>query len=132
MSLCLSFSSFFDSEFTTIVTATWANSVVNVMSTAVGADSQCRHNGNVMGTTFGLSGVRLSSFWMCHNLFVLDVVFNLVVVSVLVNVIIVFRGLPEGSRGGFGEVHPFQDCSHPVGDSAPREDLLLSVRMRAS
>jgi len=63
----LSFCSLLDSEFTTIVATAGAYGVIDVMSTAVGANSQSGHYSHVMGTTFRLSGVRLSSFRMCHN-----------------------------------------------------------------
>mgnify|MGYP000667725311 CR=1 FL=1 len=43
-----------------------AYGVINVVSTAVRADCQCGYFQNVMCTTFRLSGVRLSSFRMCH------------------------------------------------------------------
>ena len=56
----------FDSQFTTIVAARRANSVENMHCTAVRAYSQCRCFNYVMGTTFGLTGVALSSFRMCH------------------------------------------------------------------
>ena len=55
------------SQFTTIVAASWADSVVDVMSATVRTKSQCWHFCLVMSTTFRGSGVRLSSFWMCHN-----------------------------------------------------------------
>ena len=65
--LGLSFLSLLDSQLATIVTAARAYGVVNVVCATVRADSQRRHHGFVMGTTFRLSGVRLSSFRMCHN-----------------------------------------------------------------
>ena len=59
------------SQFTTIVSAGRADSVVDVMSAAVRAECQCWHFSFVMCTTFRCSGVRLSSFWMCHSFIIL-------------------------------------------------------------
>ena len=71
----LGFCSLLYSQFTTIVSASWADSVIDVVSATVRAKCQCRHFSFVMSTTFRLSGVRLSSFWMCHNsLFILLVI----------------------------------------------------------
>ena len=67
------------SQFTTIVAASWADSVVDVVSATVRAESQCWHFCLVVSTTFRGSGVRLSSFWMCHNsLLFYFVIFNVV------------------------------------------------------
>ena len=66
----LCFSGFLNSQLTTIVATRWAYSVIDVMRTAVRTNSQSGHLGHVMGTTFGLAGVRLSSFRMCHILLV--------------------------------------------------------------
>ena len=63
----LGFCSLLYSQFTTIVSASWADSVINVVSATVWAKCQCWHFCFVVGTTFRLSGVRLSSFWMCHS-----------------------------------------------------------------
>jgi hypothetical protein len=67
--LGLSFLSLLDSQLATIVSAARAYSVVDVMCATVRANSQSRHFSSVMRTTFRLSGVRLSSFRMCHSLF---------------------------------------------------------------
>ena len=75
-----SFCCFFDSQLATIVAAGGAYGVVDVVCTTIGTDSQSRHLSHVMGTTFGLAGVRLSSFRMCHILFVL-LVYKLIVSS---------------------------------------------------
>ena len=51
--------------------------MVDVQCAAVRACSQCRRFHYVMGTTFRLSGVALSSFRMCHiNLRFYDLRFN--------------------------------------------------------
>ena len=71
----LGFCSLLYSQFTTIVSASWADSVIDVMSATVWAKCQCRHFCFVVGTTFRLSGVRLSSFWMCHNSLLFYLVF---------------------------------------------------------
>ena len=63
------------SQFTTIVSASWADSVVDVVSATVWAKCQCWHFCFVVGTTFRLSGVRLSSFWMCHNSYLFYLLF---------------------------------------------------------
>ena len=63
----LSFSSLLNRQFTTIVSAAGAYSVVDVVCAAVRADSQCGQLSYVMSTTFRLTGVRLSTFRMCHN-----------------------------------------------------------------
>ena len=59
------------SQFTTIVSASRADSVIDVVSATVRAECQCWHVSFVMCTTFRGSGVRLSSFWMCHILLIL-------------------------------------------------------------
>ena len=56
-------------QFTTIISTCWADSVIDVVSATVWAECQCWHFSFVMSTTFRGSGVRLSSFWMCHILF---------------------------------------------------------------
>ena len=61
--------SLLDSQFTTIIAARRAYSVINVQRATVRACSQCRRFYYVMGTTFRLSGVALSSFRMCHVAF---------------------------------------------------------------
>ena len=67
------------SQFTTIVSAGWADGVVDVVSATVRAECQCWHFSFVMCTTFRCSGVRLSSFWMCHSsLLFYFVIFNVV------------------------------------------------------
>mgnify|MGYP003403913237 CR=1 FL=1 len=66
------------SQFTTIVSASRADSVIDVVSATVRAECQCWHFSFVMCTTFRGSGVRLSSFWMCHILFLLFSYFSLV------------------------------------------------------
>ena len=63
----LGLSSLLYSQFTTIVSASWADGVVDVVSATVRAKCQSWHFSFVMCTTFRLSGVRLSSFWMCHS-----------------------------------------------------------------
>ena len=73
----LSFSSLFNSKFTAIVTARTTNSVVDVVSAAVGADSQSRHNCYIMRTTLRSTSVRLSSFRMCHNSIYYLIIYNL-------------------------------------------------------
>ena len=76
----LGFCSLLYSQFTTIVSASRADSVINVVSATVRAECQCWHFSFVMCTTFRLSGVRLSSFWMCHScLLFLIVIFNLII-----------------------------------------------------
>ena len=84
------------SQFTTIVSAGRADSVVDVMSAAVRAECQCWHFSFVMSTTFRCSGVRLSSFWMCHNsLLFYFVIFN--VVSPAVNASFSHAELPNAT-----------------------------------
>ena len=63
LSFCL-----LDSQLTTIVSAARTDGVVDVQCTTVRACCQCRSFYYVMGTTFCLSGVALSSFRMCHNI----------------------------------------------------------------
>ena len=55
-----------DCQFTTVIATRRANGVVDVKCAAIRAWSQCRSLHYVMGTTFRLAGVRLSSFRMCH------------------------------------------------------------------
>ena len=50
-----------------IIAAAGAYSVVDVVSAAVRANCQSRHFRYVMSTPLGLTGVRLSTFRMCHN-----------------------------------------------------------------
>ncbi len=126
------------SQFTTIVSASWADCVVNVVSATVRAKCQCRHFCFVVCTTFRLSGVRLSSFWMCHNCLLFYLVyfnccvqgFQSIVQPRRTTVRYSFRPCyiiyprPTRCRGGFGEVHPFVDCNHHLGDYAPAGDSL--------
>ncbi len=67
----LGFCCFLNRQFTTIVAAGRAYGVVNVVCATVGAKSQCGHLCYIMGTTLGLPSVRLSSFRMCHIVFIL-------------------------------------------------------------
>lgn len=63
----LRLSGLFYSQFATVVATARAYSVVDVVSAAVRADCQCGQFSHVMSTTFRLTGVRLSTFRMCHN-----------------------------------------------------------------
>ena len=64
----------YDCQLAAIVAAGGANGVVDVPSAAFGADSERRCYGLVVGSTLEGSGLRLSSFRMCHCcLYVLDV-----------------------------------------------------------
>ena len=112
----------FNCEFASVVAAFGADSVVDVVCTTVGADSQSGHFSHVMRTTFGLSGVRLSSFRMCHNY----LTFKFLLLSYLWAVGLClnrFRVLPLRYIGGLGEVRPFEDCNHHPGDDAQAADL---------
>lgn len=53
-------------QFAAVVTAFGANGVVNVRSTAIRANGQCRRNGYVVRAAFGSSLFRMFSFRMCH------------------------------------------------------------------
>lgn len=57
----------YDCQLAAIVAAGGANGVVDVPSAAFGADSERRCYGLVVGSTLEGSGLRLSSFRMCHN-----------------------------------------------------------------
>ena len=117
----LSLCSFLYCQLTAIVATTRAYGMIQIVSATVRADCQCGHLSHVMGTTFRLSGVRLSSFRMCHNyLTFYFVTYYLWAVGLWLNH---FRVLPLRYIGGFGEVHPFEDCNHHRGDDARAEDL---------
>ena len=58
-----------DSHLATIVSASGAYGVVDVVGTAVGAYGERGCYGLVMGTTFSGTSLRLSSFRMCHFCF---------------------------------------------------------------
>ena len=132
----LGLSSLLYSQFTTVVAASWANSVVDVVCATVWAKCQCWHFCFVMSTTLRLSGVRLSSFWMCHNFLLFNVLFLIIIQPsipqqatqnclsqyLLPSYIILHP--PYRCRGGLGEVHPSLDCNHHLGDYAPTEDSL--------
>ena len=57
---------FLDSQLSTIVAASAAYSVEYMPLAAVGADGQCRSYCLVVSSSLGSSGLRLSSFRMCH------------------------------------------------------------------
>lgn len=94
--------------------------MVDVVCATVGAYCQSRHLSYVMGTTLSLSGVRLSTFRMCHNYLSLNVIRFFLRQAAFIKVML--RALPTRYKGGFGGEVPLQDCNHRVGDYAPRED----------
>lgn len=121
----LSFS-LLDSQFTTVVATGRANGVVDVKSATVRACSQCRSFHYVMGTTFRLSGVRLSSFRMCHiaRRFRRAICSapprrgeGLIIVQCFILYLRQYRFRdPARHKGDHGGEVPFADCTHPVGD----------------
>jgi hypothetical protein len=64
--LILESSFLLDSQLATVITAFRANGVRNMPATTVGAYYYGRNNCLVMRTALGCTGVRLSSFRMCH------------------------------------------------------------------
>ena len=123
------------SQFTTIVSASWADSVVDVVSATVWAKRQCWHFSLVVSTTFRGSGVRLSSFWMCHScLLFIFVIFKIYPQLLMPRLTTqncqarhrlpshIIHPLQHRYRGGLGEVRPFLDYNHHLGDYAPKED----------
>ena len=130
----LGFCYFLNSQLATVVAARRAYGVVDVVSTAVRANSQCWHLCHVMSTTFRLSGVRLSSFRMCHILLFLLLVLFMYCPSSLFHAshaelltrqhhtLAYHCRLLRSCRGGFGEVQPFRGCNHRLGDYAPTQD----------
>ena len=97
------------SQFTTIVAASWANSVVDVVSATVRAKCQCWHFCFVMCTTFRCSCVRLSSFWMCHSCLLF-----LIVILIFTFRIITLPALPRRTT----EPHCYPPVYHSSSSSA--------------
>ena len=58
--------SLLNGEFTSVVAAAGAYSVIYIPLTAVGALSECGGNCLIVSSTLESSGLRLSSFRMCH------------------------------------------------------------------
>lgn len=74
LSLCGSF----DSEFSAIVSTSTAYGVVDVGCSTVGANCDCRQFCYIVSTTLRCSGVRLSSFRMCHVFYYLLVYYTII------------------------------------------------------
>ncbi|MPM22800.1 hypothetical protein SDC9_69258 [bioreactor metagenome] len=57
---------FFNCQFSSVVPALTTNSVIDMPCSAIRADGHSWHFGMVVRSSFSLSCRRLSSFWMCH------------------------------------------------------------------
>ena len=120
LSLCFSL---FDSKFTAIVTTFSTNCVINVGCATVRANCQCRQYCYIMCTTLSGSGVRLSSFRMCHIIVTFIVLYYFVMPP---DFGFIRQHLLQ-YKDEFGEVPPSEDYTHPHGDDVLSEDLSLSV-----